>query len=226
MEKQLQIAIDGPAGAGKSTIAKMVADKLGLLYLDTGAMYRACAYYLKREEALDDESRLPELLGKMELSFDENGKIIYLNGEDVSAVIRTPKITELTSKVSGNAKLREFLVHKQQEIAGMRGVIMDGRDIGTVVLPQAQVKIFLTASLESRAQRRLLDLAQKGIKSDLATVMEDLAKRDKQDSTREHSPLKQADDAVVIDTSEMSIDDVIKNILLIIENKGLFSRNN
>lgn len=226
MEKQLQIAIDGPAGAGKSTIAKMVADKLGLLYLDTGAMYRACAYYLKREEALDDESRLPELLGKMELSFDENGKIIYLNGEDVSAVIRTPEITELTSKVSGNAKVREFLVHKQQEIAGMRGVIMDGRDIGTVVLPQAQVKIFLTASLESRAQRRLLDLAQKGIKSDLATVMEDLAKRDKQDSTREHSPLKQADDAVVIDTSEMSIDDVIKNILLIIENKGLFSRNN
>ena len=226
MEKQLQIAIDGPAGAGKSTIAKMVADKLGLLYLDTGAMYRACAYYLKREEALDDESRLPELLGKMELSFDENGKIIYLNGEDVSAVIRTPEITELTSKVSGNAKVREFLVHKQQEIAGMRGVIMDGRDIGTVVLPQAQVKIFLTASLESRAQRRLLDLAQKVIKSDLATVMEDLAKRDKQDSTREHSPLKQADDAVVIDTSEMSIDDVIKNILLIIENKGLFSRNN
>ena len=226
MEKQLQIAIDGPAGAGKSTIAKMVADKLGLLYLDTGAMYRACAYYLKREEALDDESRLPELLGKMELSFDENGKIIYLNGEDVSAVIRTQEITELTSKVSGNAKVREFLVHKQQEIAGMRGVIMDGRDIGTVVLPQAQVKIFLTASLESRAQRRLLDLAQKGIKSDLATVMEDLAKRDKQDSTREHSPLKQADDAVVIDTSEMSIDDVIKNILLIIENKGLFSRNN
>ena len=226
MEKQLQIAIDGPAGAGKSTIAKMVADKLGLLYLDTGAMYRACAYYLKREEALDDESRLPELLGKMELSFDESGKIIYLNGEDVSAVIRTPEITELTSKVSGNAKVREFLVHKQQEIAGMRGVIMDGRDIGTVVLPEAQVKIFLTASLESRAQRRLLDLAQKGIKSDLATVMEDLAKRDKQDSTREHSPLKQADDAVVIDTSEMSIDDVIKNILLIIENKGLFSRNN
>ena len=108
----------------------------------------------------------------------------------------------------------------------MRGVIMDGRDIGTVVLPQAQVKIFLTASLESRAQRRLLDLAQKGIKSDLATVMEDKKKRDKQDSTREHSPLKQADDAVVIDTSEMSIDDVIKNILLIIENKGLFSRNN
>ena len=226
MERQLQIAIDGPAGAGKSTIAKMIADKLGLLYLDTGAMYRACAYYLKREEALDDESRLPELLGKMELSFDESGKIIYLNGEDVSAVIRTPEITEITSKVSSNAKVRELLVRKQQEIAGVRGVIMDGRDIGTVVLPQAQVKIFLTASLESRAQRRLLDLAQKGIKSDLATVMEDLAKRDKQDSTREHSPLKQADDAVVIDTSEMSIDDVIKNILLIIENKGLFSRNN
>ena len=226
MEKQLQIAIDGPAGAGKSTIAKMVADKLGLLYLDTGAMYRACAYYLKQHSALEDEKKIAELLGKMELSFDESGKIIYLNGEDVSAVIRTPEITELTSKVSSNAKVRELLVRKQQEIAGVRGVIMDGRDIGTVVLPQAQVKIFLTASLESRAQRRLLDLAQKGIKSDLATVMEDLAKRDKQDSTREHSPLKQADDAVVIDTSEMSIDDVIKNILLIIENKGLFSRNN
>ncbi len=226
MERQLQIAIDGPAGAGKSTIAKMIADKLDLLYLDTGAMYRACAYYLKQNNALDDEKKMDELLEQMELSFDESGKIIYLNGEDVSAVIRTPEISELTSKVSSNPQVREVLVHKQQQIAGSRGVIMDGRDIGTVVLPQAQVKIFLTASLESRAQRRLLDLAQKGIKSDLATVMEDLAKRDKQDSTREHSPLKQADDAVVIDTSEMSIDDVIKNILLIIENKGLFSRNN
>lgn len=226
MERQLQIAIDGPAGAGKSTIAKMIADKLDLLYLDTGAMYRACAYYLKQNNALDDEKKMDELLEQMELNFDESGKRIFLNGEDVSAVIRTPEITEITSKVSSNAKVRELLVRKQQEIAGVRGVIMDGRDIGTVVLPQAQVKIFLTASLESRAQRRLLDLAQKGIKSDLATVMEDLAKRDKQDSTREHSPLKQADDAVVIDTSEMSIDDVIKNILLIIENKGLFSRNN
>ena len=226
MERQLQIAIDGPAGAGKSTIAKMIADKLDLLYLDTGAMYRACAYYSKQNNALDDEKKMDELLEQMELNFDESGKRIFLNGEDVSAVIRTPEITEITSKVSSNAKVRELLVRKQQEIAGVRGVIMDGRDIGTVVLPQAQVKIFLTASLESRAQRRLLDLAQKGIKSDLATVMEDLAKRDKQDSTREHSPLKQADDAVVIDTSEMSIDDVIKNILLIIENKGLFSRNN
>lgn len=226
MERQLQIAIDGPAGAGKSTIAKMIADKLDLLYLDTGAMYRACAYYLKQNNALDDEKKMDELLEQMELNFDESGKQIFLNGENVSAVIRTPEISELTSKVSSNAKVRELLVRKQQEIAGVRGVIMDGRDIGTVVLPQAQVKIFLTASLESRAQRRLLDLAQKGIKSDLATVMEDLAKRDKQDSTREHSPLKQADDAVVIDTSEMSIDDVIKNILLIIENKGLFSRNN
>lgn len=226
MERQLQIAIDGPAGAGKSTIAKMIADKLDLLYLDTGAMYRACAYYLKQNNALDDEKKMDELLEQMELNFDESGKQIFLNGENVSAVIRTPEITELTSKVSGNAKVREVLVHKQQQIAGSRGVIMDGRDIGTVVLPQAQVKIFLTASLESRAQRRLLDLAQKGIKSDLATVMEDLAKRDKQDSTREHSPLKQADDAVVIDTSEMSIDDVIKNILSIIENKGLFSHNN
>ncbi len=226
MERQLQIAIDGPAGAGKSTIAKMIADKLDLLYLDTGAMYRACAYYLKQNNALDDEKKMDELLEQMELNFDESGKQIFLNGENVSAVIRTPEISELTSKVSSNAKVRKILVHKQQQIAGSRGVIMDGRDIGTVVLPEAQVKIFLTASLESRAQRRLLDLAQKGIKSDLATVMEDLAKRDKQDSTREHSPLKQADDAVVIDTSEMSIDDVIKNILLIIENKGLFSRNN
>ena len=226
MEKQLQIAIDGPAGAGKSTIAKMIADKLGLLYLDTGAMYRACAYYLKQHSALEDEKKIAELLEQMELNFDESGKRIFLNGEDVSAVIRTPEISALTSKVSSNPQVREVLVHKQQEIAGVRGVIMDGRDIGTVVLPQAQVKIFLTASLESRAQRRLLDLAQKGIKSDLATVMTDLEKRDKQDTTREHSPLRKAADAVVIDTSEMSIDDVIKNILSIIENKGLFSHNN
>ena len=226
MERQLQIAIDGPAGAGKSTIAKMIADKLDLLYLDTGAMYRACAYYLKQNNALDDEKKMDELLEQMELNFDESGKQIFLNGENVSAVIRTPEISELTSKVSSNAKVREILVHKQQQIAGSRGVIMDGRDIGTVVLPHAQVKIFLTASVESRAQRRLLDLAEKGIASDLATVMADLEKRDKQDTTREHSPLRKAADAVVIDTSEMTIDDVIKNILSIIENKCLFSRNN
>ena len=226
MERQLQIAIDGPAGAGKSTIAKMIADKLDLLYLDTGAMYRACAYYLKQNNALDDEKKMDELLEQMELNFDESGKQIFLNGENVSAVIRTPEISALTSKVSSNPQVREVLVHKQQQIAGSRGVIMDGRDIGTVVLPQAQVKIFLTASVESRAQRRLLDLAEKGMASDLATVMADLEKRDKQDTTRKHSPLRKAADAVVIDTSEMSIDDVIKNILLIIENKGLFSRNN
>ena len=226
MERQLQIAIDGPAGAGKSTIAKMIADKLDLLYLDTGAMYRACAYYLKQNNALDDEKKMDELLEQMELNFDESGKQIFLNGENVSAVIRTPEISALTSKVSSNPQVREVLVHKQQQIAGSRGVIMDGRDIGTVVLPQAQVKIFLTASVESRAQRRLLDLAEKGMASDLATVMADLEKRDKQDTTRKHSPLRKAADAVVIDTSEMSIDDVIKNILSIIENKGLFSHNN
>ena len=175
---------------------------------------------------MEDEKKIAELLEQMELNFDESGKRIFLNGEDVSAVIRTPEISALTSKVSSNPQVREVLVHKQQEIAGVRGVIMDGRDIGTVVLPQAQVKIFLTASVESRAQRRLLDLAEKGMASDLATVMADLEKRDKQDTTRKHSPLRKAADAVVIDTSEMSIDDVIKNILSIIENKGLFSHNN
>lgn len=224
--KPLQIAIDGPAGAGKSTIAKMIADQLGLLYLDTGAMYRACALYLKRNGALGDEKKIAELLGEMKLEFDESGKHISLNGEDVSAEIRTPEITALTSQVSSLAAVRERLVSQQQEIAAARAVIMDGRDIGTVVLPEAQVKIFLTASPEARAERRLADLAQKGIKSDLQTVLADIIKRDEQDTTREHSPLKCAPDAQVIDTSAMSIDDVIKNILAIIKNKGLFSEDN
>ena len=226
MDKPLQIAIDGPAGAGKSTIAKMIADKLDLLYLDTGAMYRACALYLKREHALGDEQKIAALLPAMRLEFDQSGKHISLNGEDVSTEIRTPEITALTSEVSALALVRECLVSKQREIAASRAVIMDGRDIGTVVLPEAQVKIFLTASPEARSRRRLADLAQKGIESNYETVLADIIKRDEQDSTREHSPLKIAPDAEIIDTSAMSIDDVIKNILAIMKNKGLFSEDN
>lgn len=224
--KPLQIAIDGPAGAGKSTIAKMIADKLNLLYLDTGAMYRACALYLKRNGAVDDDEKIAVLLPQMELKFDESGKRISLNGEDVSAEIRTPEVTELTSQVSAKAEVRECLVKMQQQIASARAVIMDGRDIGTVVLPEAQVKIFLTATAEARAKRRLADLAQKGIASDYETVLNDIIKRDEQDTTREHSPLKCAHDAVIIDTSNLNIDEVIKNILAIIKNKGLFSEDN
>lgn len=226
MDKPLQIAIDGPAGAGKSTIAKMLADKLGLLYLDTGAMYRACALYLSRADALADEDKIAAVLPGMELKFDQSGKHISLNGEDVSEIIRTPEITALTSQVSAIGIVRECLVQKQQEIALARAVIMDGRDIGTVVLPQAQVKIFLTATAEARAQRRLAEMEQKGVECDLATVLNDIIKRDEQDMTREHSPLKCADDAHIIDTSGMSIDEVIKNILAIIKNKGLFSEDN
>ena len=226
MNKPLQIAIDGPAGAGKSTIAKMIADKLDLLYLDTGAMYRACALYLKREHALGDEQKIAALLPAMRLEFDQSGKHISLNGEDVSTEIRTPEITALTSEVSALALVRECLVSKQREIAASRAVIMDGRDIGTVVLPEAQVKIFLTASPEARSRRRLADLVQKGIESNYETVLADIINRDEQDSTREHSPLKIAPDAEIIDTSAMSIDDVIKNILAIMKNKGLFSEDN
>lgn len=226
MDKPLQIAIDGPAGAGKSTIAKMLADKLGLLYLDTGAMYRACALYLSRADALADEDKIAAVLPGMELKFDQSGKHISLNGEDVSEIIRTPEITALTSQVSAIGIVRECLVQKQQEIALARAVIMDGRDIGTVVLPQAQVKIFLTATAEARAQRRLAEMEQKGLKSDFDTVLNDIIKRDEQDMTREHSPLKCADDAHIIDTSGLNIDEVIKNILAIIKNKGLFSEDN
>ena len=213
MSKPLQIAIDGPAGAGKSTIAKMIADRLNLLYLDTGAMYRACALYLKRNGAVDDDEKIAALLPDMELKFDESGKHISLNGEDVSAEIRTPEVTALTSQVSAKEAVRECLVKMQQQIASARAVIMDGRDIGTVVLP-------------ARAERRLADLAQKGIASDYETVLKDIIARDEQDTTREHSPLKCAHDAMIIDTSNLSIDDVIKNILAIIKNKGLFSEDN
>lgn len=226
MSKPLQIAIDGPAGAGKSTIAKMIADRLNLLYLDTGAMYRACALYLKRNGAVDDDEKIAALLPDMELKFDESGKHISLNGEDVSAEIRTPEVTALTSQVSAKKAVRECLVKMQQQIASARAVIMDGRDIGTVVLPEAQVKIFLTATPQARAERRLVDLAQKGIASDYETVLKDIIARDEQDTTREHSPLKCAHDAMIIDTSNLSIDDVIKNILAIIKNKGLFSEDN
>lgn len=226
MDKPLQIAIDGPAGAGKSTIAKMLADRLGLLYLDTGAMYRACALYLSRADALGDEEKIAAILPEMDLKFDQSGKHISLNGEDVSEIIRTPEITALTSQVSAIGIVRECLVQKQQEIALARAVVMDGRDIGTVVLPEAQVKIFLTATAEARAQRRLLEMKQKGLECDLDTVLNDIIKRDEQDMTREHSPLKCADDAHIIDTSGMSLDEVIKNILAIIKNKGLFSEDN
>ena len=193
MSKPLQIAIDGPAGAGKSTIAKMIADRLNLLYLDTGAMYRACALYLKRNGAVDDDEKIAALLPDMELKFDESGKNISLNGEDVSAEIRTPEVTALTSQVSAKKAVREC---------------------------------FLTATPQARAERRLADLAQKGIASDYETVLKDIIARDEQDTTREHSPLKCAHDAMIIDTSNLSIDDVIKNILAIIKNKGLFSEDN
>lgn len=216
-----QIAIDGPAGAGKSTIAKIVADKLGFVYLDTGAMFRAVAYRMQ-EEGIEaqDEQRLKELLNQIEISFTDGGKRIWCNGVDISKEIRSPEMSSKASAVSALPAVREVLAKKQREIAEQCNVVMDGRDIGTVILPNAQVKVFLTASLEERTRRRQEELAAKGIVKDFDELYEEIATRDKNDSSRAIAPLKMADDAVFLDSTAYNIDDVVKNVLLIIENKG------
>ena len=216
-----QIAIDGPAGAGKSTIAKKVADRIGFVYLDTGAMYRAVTYKMMTENiAIDDEEKLAELLKNMDLSFGDGGRKIHCNGVDISQEIRLPEISANVSAVSALPLVRDVMAQKQREIAEKYDVVMDGRDIGTVILPDAQVKIFLTASLEERTRRRLEELTAKGIATDYEKLYKEIALRDEKDANRAIAPLKMADDAVFLDSTAYNIDDVVKNVLLIIENKG------
>lgn len=215
--KPLQIAIDGPAGAGKSSVAKVLARRLGCIYLDTGAMYRAVTWLaLQKQVAFDDMDGIKDLLQTIELEFKDVDGIqhLYCNGTDVTEAIRTPEISANVSAVSMIPQVREAMTAQQQKIAAGSDVLMDGRDIGTTVLPNARYKFFLTASLEERARRRALELEQKGIAVDMEQLIADIALRDKKDSEREVSPLKQAEDAVLIDTSSLTFDEVVENLFM------------
>lgn len=214
---KLNIAIDGPSAAGKSTIAKILAEKLQYAHLDTGAMYRCVAYWaLHTNIALDDEIALENMIKDMNICFDSYGNV-SINGDDVSKEIRMNDISMYASNVSAYPKVREKLVAMQQDIAKHKGYIMDGRDIGTVVLPDAECKIFLVASAQARAQRRYKEYLEKGIKADYDEIFQDIQKRDYQDSHRAASPLKKAEDAVEIDTSEMNIEEVVSEISILLD---------
>ena len=218
-----QVAIDGPAGAGKSTIAKLVAKELRLIYVDTGAMYRTIGLYmLKSGIDIHDEdavgAALPEV--SVTIGYDESGlQRLFLNGEDVTSLIRTPEVSEAASVTSAYPKVREKLLDLQHTLARENDVVMDGRDIGTVILPDAQVKIFLTASVRVRALRRMKELVEKGEAVSLSMVEEEIRERDYRDSHRETAPLKQAEDAVLLDTSDLSIDEVVREAVSLIRPK-------
>lgn len=213
---KLNIAIDGPSAAGKSTIADLLAKRFHLTHLDTGAMYRCCAYAaITQGIALDDENSLYETIKNADIRLDEN-KDVYLNNRKVTLEIRQNEISMAASKVSTFAKVREALVAMQREIAEEKGYILDGRDIGTVVLPDADVKIYMVASVEARAKRRFQEYMEKGIDADYDTIYKDIVQRDYQDTHRAASPLKKASDAIEIDTSDMSIKEVVEKVSNII----------
>ena len=216
----VNIAIDGPAGAGKSSTAKLVAKKLGYIYVDTGALYRTVGLYSIRK-GIDTKNAekviatLPDV--KVELKFVDGAQHVFLNGEDVSEAIRTPEASMGASNVSAIPKVREFLFDLQRKIAAENDCIMDGRDIGTVVLPNADVKIFLTTSVEERANRRYKEMLEKGEEADYNDILEDIKKRDYQDSHREIAPLKQADDAIYVDIGGYILEDGAEDLLRIIK---------
>lgn len=214
MSKKIVIAIDGPAGSGKSTTAKLLARKLGYNYIDTGAMYRAVTLYWLRKNLPLDEEIVCNLLDEItiDLSTVNDNLKIFLNGEDVSEEIRLPDVTKFVSPISTYKCVREFLVEQQRKIGKDGGVVMDGRDIGTVVFPNAELKIYLVASVEERVRRRLLELKQKGLDISEDDVRKQIIERDKIDSTREHSPLKKADDAIEIDTTNLTIEEQVEKI--------------
>ena len=214
--QHFNIAIDGPAGAGKSTIAKAAAERLGFIYVDTGAMYRAMAlYFLRQGIGPAEESRIVAACGQVDITIRyENGiQQVLLNGENVSGLIRDEAVGNMASATSVYLPVREKLVELQKQLAAREDVVMDGRDIGTCVLPHAQVKIYLTASVEERARRRCLELQKKGQEADLENIQETIRQRDYRDMHRENSPLVQAEDAVLVDTSDLTVDEVIARIL-------------
>ncbi|MBP5604896.1 MAG: (d)CMP kinase [Ruminiclostridium sp.] len=222
----INVAIDGPVGAGKSTVARESAKRLGIIYVDTGAMYRACGLFCVRngtEISAENESAVAELLnGSLELGIAlENGtQRVYVNGEDVSEAIRTPEMSRAASDVSALPSVRAFLLDRQRALAASESVIMDGRDIGTVILPDADVKIFITAKPEIRAKRRYDELKAKGSDVTFEEVLNDLNQRDYNDSHRAEAPLRQAEDAVLLDTSELDFEQSVEAVIALIRKTG------
>lgn len=217
-----QIAIDGPSGAGKSTLAKILSKKLGFIYVDTGALYRSIGLYVaKKGVAPDDKAGVIALLPEIDLAltYREGAQVVLLNGEDVGESIRTPQMSMYASAVSAIPEVRTFLLDTQRNIAKTNNVIMDGRDIGTVILPAAQVKIFLVSSFEARAERRVKELAEKGIATTYEEVLADMIERDKNDSTRAVAPAIPAKDAVHLDNSHLTLEGTVEAALAIIKEK-------
>lgn len=216
------VAIDGPAGAGKSTIAKAVSKELGFIYVDTGAMYRAIALYLLRKGiAIDDNEGFEKYCeeAKVSIEYVDGSQVVLLNGENVNGLIRTQEVGNMASASSTNKKVRAQLLELQRDLAENNDVVMDGRDIGTNILPNAQCKIYLTASSRVRAERRYLELKEKGTDCDLDTIEKEIIERDERDMNREIAPLKQAEDAIYLDTSEMNIEEVKNKIMEIVSSK-------
>ncbi len=212
--KKIRVAIDGPAGAGKSSVSRLTAERLGYSYIDTGAIYRALAFFMG-ETAVDEHGKIRELLGNFDVSFKiENGiNHVFLNGNDITSGIRTEKISMKASSVSAIPFVREALFNMQRKYAEAGGVVMEGRDIGTVIMPDAELKIFLTASPEKRAKRRMLELEAKGHKVDFDELVKEIKERDLKDSTRAVSPLKQAEDAVLLDNSDINLEQTVEVIV-------------
>ena len=222
MSNFVSIAIDGPVGAGKSCIAALVAKRLGILYLDTGAMYRAVGLYMLRNgvdphDAINVAKRAP--LVHVDVRYEDGEQRVLLGGEDVSEAIRNNEVSMAASAVSAVAVVRHLMVSRQQEIARARSLVMDGRDIGTCVLPEATLKVYLTADAEERARRRCQQLAQKGVDVPLEQVLSELKARDHADMTRVVSPLRQADDAVLIDSTSLTVEQVVDRILALLDEK-------
>ncbi|MBQ9563155.1 MAG: (d)CMP kinase [Lachnospiraceae bacterium] len=214
------IAIDGPAGAGKSTIAKAAAKRLGFIYVDTGAMYRAMGLYMLREgiDGDDEETQSARCAeAQITICYEDGVQQVYLNGENVNALIRTEEVGKMASAVARNKDVRLQLVYLQRALAERENVIMDGRDIGTYVLPDATCKIYLTASVEERGRRRFLELRAKGIDCDLEEIKADIEARDQQDMNRDFAPLRQAEDAVLLDSSDLGPEEVVEEVLRIFE---------
>ena len=217
------IAIDGPAGSGKSTTAKIVAERLGYTYLDTGAMYRALTYYaLANKINPADEKKLAEIAEQLPLEFrrKDGRNFVYLNGQDISSEIRTPEVTKSVSEVSAHLLVRQAMVARQKEFGKNGSIVAEGRDTTTVVFPDADLKIYMDATVKERAQRRLLDLSNMGIESDLNEQEQDISRRDEYDSEREHSPLTRAEDAVVIDTTDLTIEEQVNRIVELFQAAG------
>ncbi len=222
MSKKLKIAIDGPAAAGKSTVAKIVAENLSYIYIDTGAMYRSLTYKAIQEGVnLQDEKRLIDLLMATEIQLEpsEKGQLVYVNGKNVTNEIRQQDVTNSVSIVAKHSLVRQEMVHRQQLFAKEGGVVMDGRDIGTHVIPDAEVKVFLLASVDERARRRHEENTEKGYPSDLDQLKKEIEKRDRLDSEREVAPLRKAEDAIEIDTTSLTINGVVDQIMKLAEER-------